>query len=270
MVVAEIKMKQGHSVTFEIVPIKTQGDKVTYCSLAEIGGKALFSKEIHKALLSKKIDCAVHSLKDLETHKIPGIELVGVLERESPLDVLITKNKTHCDLFSLPRDSRIGTCAPRRRAQIKYHIPSCQPTLMRGNINTRLEKFVASSEEAIILAKAGLERLGLLGEDNQLLNYGLYYFDLPIDVMVPAAGQGVIAMECRSEDEELKNILGAISHRQTFEEVTIERKIVDSLGADCHTPVGVYCQKVSDGFWVRTFTQDEELRGVYKSYGVKN
>jgi hydroxymethylbilane synthase len=225
-----------------------------------MGGKQLFAKELHLALANQTIDCAVHSLKDLEACGTQGIALACVLERADPRDVLITKTPHVHSLATLPPHAHVGTCAPRRSTQLLYHRPDCTPMPLRGNIETRLRKLMEVNWDAIILAKAGLDRLGLLAH-TALREWPLFAYPLPIPTMVPAAGQGVIAVECLATNAALQTLLEPLNHVPTYVAITRERAFIQSLQATCHTPVGAY----DDGHTFHTFmTTDAQPQGVYK------
>lgn len=259
-VLAQLEAYHGSAHTYEIIPIQTTGDKISDKPLCAMGGKQLFAKELHLALYDQTIDCAVHSLKDLEAQGTEGIILACVLERPDPRDILITKTPNIYSLATLPPHAQVGTCAPRRSAQLFYHRPDCKPMPLRGNIETRLCKFMDSNWDAIILAKAGLDRLGLL-EHTALREWPLFAYPIPIHTMVPAAGQGVIAVECLAANTGLQALLAPLNHVPTYTAITHERAFVQSLHATCHTPVGAYY----DGHAFYTFVAaDMQHKGVYK------
>jgi hydroxymethylbilane synthase len=242
----------GDSITYEIIPIKTTGDDIQDRPLYDIGGKNLFVKEIHIALLEDRIDCAVHSLKDLEAKSIEGIEIACVLPRGDVRDILITKTPNHYDLKTLPKDAKIGTCAPRRIAQVKMHRPDCQTMLLRGNIETRIQKFMESNWHSIILAKAGLDRLNMISH-TAFNDYPLFAYPISIDVIIPAAGQGAVAIDCLNARKDIKELLQAIDDAQTRKAIKHEREYIENLNATCHTPVGAYF----DGTQLHTFLGDD-------------
>lgn len=209
-----------------VVKITTSGDRNQQGSLADIGGKGLFSKEIDRALLAREIDYAVHSLKDLETDLPAGIILAAVLPRDDPRDAFIGQS-----LASLPSDARVGTCSVRRAAQITRLRPDLSIVPMRGNVQTRLHKLHSGTAEATLLSYAGLQRLGLEREAAEI-------FDT--DVMIPAVGQGVIALCIREEDTPLRTLLAKVNHAPTLLAITAERALLAELDGSCHTPIGGY------------------------------
>lgn len=228
---------QGQAV-FEEHVIRTTGDQVQDRSLAEIGGKGLFSKEIHEALLDGRIDCAVHSLKDLETELPAGIVLACTLRREEARDVLI--HGPGClpaipgEAFGvLPRGAVIGTNSLRRQAQLLHARPDLRITLIRGNVGSRIEKVLQGDVTASLLALAGLRRLGLE--------------DVPMTVldpsaMVPSAGQGIVGITVRAADEPLRSLLAAIEDAEARAVSTAERSLLARLDGTCQTPIGGYAR----------------------------
>ena len=226
-------------ISCDILTFKTTGDKITHIPLYDIGGKALFSKELERALLENEIDFAVHSLKDLETPRPSGLGIAAYLPRADARDVCVIRfdeKKIYGVSFQdLPHASRVGTCSPRRTVIIQEARPDITVEPIRGNVQTRLSKLLDTEDskglDAVIIAKAGLDRLGYIIEDTSVI---------PIEDMVPAAGQGIIAIECRSDDLSTKNILEKINCESALFEARIERHFVESLGASCKSAVGVH------------------------------
>lgn len=221
---------------YEIVPIKTTGDIIQDRPLADVGGKALFAKEIEGALIKGKIDFAVHSLKDMESTLPYPLEITAVLPRELPYDVLISREGKF--LEDLPEKSIIGSCSPRRSAQLLVIRPDFKIAPIRGNIQTRLSLLDAGKYDAIILAEAGLRRLGLKDRITQRF---------PINTMIPAIGQGVIGIECRKDDIKIKEILAAINHSETYYRILAERSLLKALEGTCRTPIAGYASLLNDG-----------------------
>jgi hydroxymethylbilane synthase len=209
----------------ELVPVVASGDKIQDRPLAEIGGKALWTKELDAWLLAGEIDFAVHSAKDVETWRPQEIAIAAVLEREDVRDVLIGA----ASLAALPPGARIGTSAPRRAAQALHLRPDCRVVGIRGNVATRLAKLEAGEADATLLAKAGLNRLdmGDLG--------------IPLDPAewLPAPGQGAILLECRASDAKTRALLAAIDHAPSRAALLAERALLAALGGNCHSPVAV-------------------------------
>lgn len=221
---------------FQIVPMKTTGDLIQDRPLAEVGGKALFAKEIQAALLENKIDFAVHSLKDMESFSPVGLEITAVLPRESPWDVWISREKI--SLESMPSGSVVGSCSPRRVAQLLALRPDLKTKPIRGNVGTRLRKLEEGEYDGIILADAGLRRLNLREKMTERL---------PLNLMVPAACQGVIAMECRLTDRKTRSFLAQINHAETYYRITAERAVLRAFGGTCRTPIGAFASLKPNG-----------------------
>jgi hydroxymethylbilane synthase len=227
---------------FEEHVIRTTGDQVQDRSLAEIGGKGLFSKEIHEQLLDGRIDFACHSLKDLETELPPGIVLACTLRREDARDALICGpdcgDPVPGDAFApLPAGAMIGTTSLRRQAQLLHARPDLGITLMRGNVQTRLAKVKAGDCAASLLAVAGLRRLGM----------ATGYVPLDPDAMVPAAGQGIIGITVRAADMALRELLAGIEDPEARAVSTAERALLAALDGSCRTPIGGHARLLSDG-----------------------
>mgnify|MGYP001302302575 CR=1 FL=1 len=208
----------------QIVPMSTTGDKQSQWNLSEKGGKGLFTKELEESLLRNETDLAVHSAKDMPTECPEGLTLATFVEREDPRDVLVLKE-------GIDNPKRMATGSPRRRAQLRNRFEGCEWTQLRGNVETRLRKIVEQDEaDGTILAAAGLARLGFKSFS------GLKFIYLSMQEMVPAAGQGAIAVQSRYEDKELFTVLG---NPDTQRAVITERKILDGQGGGCQVALGV-------------------------------
>ena len=236
-------LRQVCSGTVEEHPIRTTGDAVQNRRLAEIGGKGLFAKEIHEALADRRIDFAVHSLKDLETTLPPDIVLACTLGREDARDALILGAADAAvdlaDPFAcLPLGALVGTASVRRQAQLLHARPDLGITTLRGNVQTRLDKLAAGACAASLLAYAGLRRLGLTERANVVLDP---------DAMVPAAGQGTIGVTVREADTELRELLAAIEDPEAKAASSAERAMLARLDGSCRTPIGGYAQVRPDG-----------------------
>jgi hydroxymethylbilane synthase len=223
--------------------IRTTGDVVQNRRLAEIGGKGLFAKEIHEALADGRIDMAVHSLKDLETILPPGIVLACTLAREDARDALILQEGAPApdpsDPFAcLARGAVIGTSSVRRQAQLLHARPDLKASLIRGNVQTRLNRVAAGDFAATLLALAGLRRLGLDAQASIVLHP---------DVMVPAAGQGIVGVTVRESDMEMRGLLASIEDPVARAVSTAERAMLAVLDGSCHTPIGGHARIRSDG-----------------------
>ncbi|MGH7165448.1 MAG: hydroxymethylbilane synthase [Nitrospiraceae bacterium] len=209
--------------------IKTSGDKVLDVPLAAIGGKALFVKEIEEALLRREIDLAVHSLKDVPTVLPAGLELLCVPERDDPRDVLVSHRGLL--LEQLPPGARVGTSSLRRQAQLLHYKPDLAVQVLRGNLDTRLRKLKAQEYDAIVLAAAGLRRMGWAHEVTEYL---------PFEVSLPAIGQGALGLEGRADDEFVRDVLSRLDHGPTRTAVTAERALLERLEGGCQVPIAAH------------------------------
>jgi hydroxymethylbilane synthase len=216
---------------FEVHTMSTQGDKILDVALAKIGDKGLFTKELEVGMLAGEIDFAVHSLKDLPTRLPEGLVLGCVTEREDPADALVV-HANHLDkqIDTLPEGAIVGTSSLRRLAQLRHHYPYLSFKDIRGNLNTRLQKLDTGEYDAIILAVAGLQRLGMSDRIHQVL---------PPDISLHAVGQGALGIECRSEDTEILSLLKALEHQPTAQRCYAERAFLRELEGGCQVPIGV-------------------------------
>ena len=212
--------------SIELVIIRTTGDRVQNRLLAEIGGKGLFTKEIEEVLLDRRIDLAVHSRKDMETALPAGLEIGCVLARDDPRDVLVSREGA--GLQDLPRGARIGTASLRRRAQLLNERPDLEILPIRGNVDTRLNKLGAGEVDALVLALCGLERLGKAAAVTEILS---------AERMLPAVGQGALAIECRGDDTVVKDLLRPLHHAESAACVAAERAMLAALDGSCRTPI---------------------------------
>ena len=224
-------------IVSELVTFKTTGDKKIDQPLTEIGAKGLFTRELEVALAKNKIDCAVHSLKDLPTDSVDGLEIVAQLEREDPRDVLVVNRQTGAEnLDDLPAGSRIGTSSLRRRSQLLARRPDLEVAELRGNVPTRLGKVENGSVHAAILAAAGLIRLEAQRRITMFLE--------PPD-WLPAAGQGAIAIQIRSDDARMREILRPLNHEPTSMATRAERAFLAALDGGCQVPIGALVSDAS-------------------------
>ena len=217
--------KRWPGLTVELVPIKTTGDKILDVPLAKIGGKGLFTKEIDEALLDGRIDLAVHSMKDVPFQLPDGIDFAAIPEREDPRDAFISNGPR---LDQMPDGSRIGTSSLRRQVQLRHRFPRLNLVTLRGNVDTRLRKLASGEFDGIILAAAGLKRLGHEERITQILDD---------DVMVSAVGQGALGIVCRASDSSTRSLLQVLDHAPTRTSVTAERGLLRALGGSCQVPV---------------------------------
>ncbi len=216
-------------IDVQLVPMTTEGDQRLDQPLYKIGGKQLFVKELESAMMEKRADLAVHSMKDVAAELPPGLTLCTYMEREDPTDALVS-NHYH-DLNDLPAGAVIGTCSVRRRAQLMAARPDCRIKNLRGNVGTRLSKLDADEYDAIILASAGLKRLGLAER---------IAAQLPMQLSLPAAGQGIVGIEVRSDDVELQKLLAPLHNTDAADRVTAERAVTRRLNGGCSAPIAAY------------------------------
>ncbi|WP_447932628.1 hydroxymethylbilane synthase [Sphingopyxis fribergensis] len=222
----------------EIVPMTATGDKIQDRALAEVGGKALWTRELDAALDAGVIDIAVHSLKDVETLRDARFFLGAMLERADPRDRLVVREGIAATTIAeLPRGARIGTSSPRRAAQVKWIRADLETVLLRGNVATRLAKIAGGDADATLLAAAGLERLGM-HDVGTVQEAGL---------LLPAASQGAIGIECRADDSATRALLAAVDHAPTHRAVAAERAFLAALGGDCRSPVAAHARWQEDG-----------------------
>jgi hydroxymethylbilane synthase len=237
--------KSFPDVEFEIVTITTKGDRQLDRALLEFGGKAVFVEEFEQALIDEKIDMAVHSAKDMPMELGDKLVCAGVLERATPNDVLIYKKEMNIENIAV-----VGTSSLRRRYQIERLLPGVKCTSLRGNINTRIEKLREGTYDAIILAAAGIERLQLDREKDLNCRY------LSVEEMLPAACQGIIAIETRNSGTAYDMAL-SVNHRDSYIRFKTERQVLAKIGAGCHEPVGVYSEINGDDIHISLLTVDE-------------
>jgi len=227
-------------VEVELVIIKTRGDQVTDRPLQAVGGKGLFTKEIEDALLSGEVDFAVHSMKDMPTENPDGLMISAVPERVDPRDALVGAR-----LDDLGAGARVGTGSVRRALQLRASRPDLEILGIRGNVDTRIKKRQAGEYDAIVLAMAGLVRLGRAGEAAEAL---------AVDTMIPAVGQGALAVQCRSNDADTQSILSTIHHEQSAMCVDAERAFLEAVSGGCSAPAACHAtlvdnQVVANGVW---------------------
>ena len=247
-IVKEALLSSGLVETVDLRIIKTTGDQRLDLRLDDSGKsfeKGLFTKELEQALLNGEIDLAVHSLKDLPTEAVEGLVIDAVLPREDPVDVLVSKFPD--GLQGLPKGSFVATSSPRRAQQIIHLRPDIQVCPVRGNVPTRLEKLVRTEDwSATILARAGLRRLDLLPEQERLSFLDSILFVTCLREMLPAAGQGAIALQCRTNDAAVRSILNRVNDPVSWDCVRAEREFLRLVGGGCNVPIGVYAKVVGD------------------------
>lgn len=224
----------------EIIGMTTQGDQLIDTPLAKIGGKGLFVKELETALLNEAADIAVHSMKDVGVHLPDGLAIKSILKRHSPYDALVSNRFE--SLADLPENAVIGTCSLRRVCQLQHQFPQFEFKNLRGNINTRLRKLDEGQYDAIILAAAGLERMGMDDRIAEKIN---------IDTCLPAIAQGAMGIECRSNDNEVVKLIKSINHTKTAVCVSAERAVNEVLNGSCNTPIAAYATVDAESIHVR-------------------
>ena len=227
-------LRQAHQLQeaeIALLPVQTVGDRVQDRALAEIGGKALWTKELDQALFDDRIDFAVHSMKDVETALPAGIVIAAVLPRADPRDRLLGVD----GLADLPRGAIVGTSSPRRAAQLRNRRPDVRVVNLRGNVETRMRHVAEGRVQATFLAAAGLQRLQLQAG-----------VPLPIDDWLPASAQGIIGITCRADDERMRMLLAAIHDGTSFACLLAERAVLEGIGGDCHTAVAVHASLAPD------------------------
>ena len=218
--------------TVVIRTIRTSGDRIQDRPLAEVGGKALWTKELDLALISGESDLSVHSMKDVESERPDALVIAAMLERADFRDRLIGARS----IEALPKDGLVGTSSPRRAAQLRHLRPDLRIEPIRGNVQTRLDKISRGEADATMLAAAGLDRLGIEAGS-----------PVPVEAMLPAPGQAAIGTECRADDDEVRALLMAIDHRATHRAVSIERAFTRALGGTCHSPVAALAELTPGG-----------------------
>lgn len=229
----------------EIIKCSTKGDEIKDRPLYDIGGKGLFVKDIEDRLLTGEIDIAIHSLKDVPGNLDKRFKIAGVMKRGSPEDVFISLDNFSLD--NIPSGSKIGTCSPRRAAQVMHIRPDLKVVTMRGNVETRLSKLAGNQADAIILAEAGLQRLGLdISRDILSPNY-----------FIPAVGQGVIACEILAERDDLISLLSPAFDKETYEVITAERAFLAEFNGGCNLPLAAYIIKQGNKFHGKFMISDE-------------
>lgn len=240
--------------TTELVTMVTRGDKILDAPLAKVGGKGLFVKELEQGMLQGDADLAVHSMKDVPVEFPDGLHLSVILEREDPTDAFVS-NK-YASLDELPQNARIGTCSLRRQCQIKARFPDAEILDLRGNVNTRLAKLDNGDFDAIILASAGLKRLGMADR---------IAASLTPEESLPAIGQGAIGIECRSEDAEVNEILQTLKDEPTTIRVTAERAMNERLNGGCQVPIAGYAEIVNNQLFMRGLVGSPDGRQVFRA-----
>lgn len=233
-------LRHHPALQIELLPMTTRGDKILDSPLAKVGGKGLFVKELEEALLRSEADLAVHSMKDVPVEFPSGLCLATICKREDPRDAFVSNH--FAAIEELPEGARVGTSSLRRQCQLRARRPDLQVLDLRGNVNSRLAKLDAGDYDAILLAAAGLKRLGLEQRITSLI---------ACSESLPANGQGAVGIECRSDDQELLSLLAALEDHPTRQRVLAERAMNRHLQGGCQVPIGAYAELEGEELWLR-------------------
>lgn len=248
-------LNQHHPALYvELVPMTTRGDQILDSPLAKVGGKGLFVKELEKAMLDGRADIAVHSMKDVPMEFPEGLGLAVICEREDPADAFLSND--YRSLKELPQGARVGTSSFRRQCQLKEQRPDLEILDLRGNVGTRLGKLDSGGYDGIILAAAGLIRLGLDERIRERLSY---------ELSLPAGGQGAVGIECRNDDLETLNLLYCLHHSQTAARVTAERAVNARLEGGCQVPIASFAELEGDSLNLRALVGAVDGSVIYRS-----
>ena len=249
------QLQQFHpDLEVELIGITTKGDKILDTPLAKIGGKGLFVKELEVEMLEGKADIAVHSMKDVPMELPEGLHLPIILERHDPLDAFVSNQ--YASLDDLPQNAKVGTSSLRRQTQIKERRPDLEILSLRGNVNSRLQKLDDGNFDAIILAAAGLKRLGF---DDRIAQC------IPAEQSLPAIGQGAIGIECRVDDERINTLLAPLHHKDTAIRVTAERAFNTRLQGGCQVPIAGYSELQGDQIYLRGLVGYPDGSAIYRA-----
>jgi hydroxymethylbilane synthase len=241
------ELKRAVDVDVEELHVTTTGDRIVDRALSEVGGKGLFIKEIEEALLDGRADIAVHSLKDIPAQVAPSLLLACIPRREDARDVLITR--TGCKFAELPTGSKVGTSSLRRIVQLQRARPDVQFLPLRGNVDTRLKRCQEGVVDAIVLAHAGLKRLSMAQHVTEVLEP---------ELLLPAVGQGALAIECRANDQTVRDLLLPLQDQETAIQVAAERGVMLAVEGNCQVPVAAYALHVPEGLWLRGLLADSD------------
>jgi len=233
--------KADKNISVELKLVKTKGDKILNVALSKIGDKGLFTKELENALLNNEIDLAVHSLKDLQTEIPDGLKLAAVSKRHNIEDVIIARKK-NITLDNLKEGAVVATGSLRRRSQLLHYRPDMKIVELRGNVPTRIQKFLSSDWDAIILARAGVERLKLSKYISSII---------PVDIILPAVGQGALGIEINSSNKIAEEVVKLIHNQKTYLEISAERAFLKKLEGGCQVPIGALAELKSNGMYLR-------------------
>jgi hydroxymethylbilane synthase len=251
--VAALLGQAQRDLEIELVAMTTQGDRVRDRPLAEVGGKGLFVKELERAIAEGRADIAVHSMKDVPSEMPPGMAIAAVLPRADPHDALVSLKYRR--LEDLPAGARVGTSSPRRQAQLRQLRPDLVVLMLRGNVDTRLAQLGNGALDAILLACAGLERLGLADRIGEILDAELF---------VPAVGQGVIGIECRTDDSTSRAVVAALNDPPTALRLAAERAFAACLHGSCHSPIAAHATLEGETLRLSAFIGSPDGREAYR------
>ncbi len=254
--VAALLKQAFPTIETELVKMVTRGDKILDAPLAKIGGKGLFVKELEQGMLEGHADIAVHSMKDVPIEFPEGLHLSAILKREDPTDAFVSNHFQSLD--DLPENARIGTSSLRRQCQVKARFPNAEILSLRGNVNTRLAKLDKGDYDAIILASAGLKRLNMECRIRQRL---------PIEISLPACGQGAIGIECRVADTEINEMLKALHDENTALCVSAERAMNAKLNGGCQVPIAGFSEIKNDKIIIRALVGKPDGSVIYRAEG---
>ena len=241
-------------LTVELLTMTTKGDKILDTPLAKVGGKGLFVKELEQAMLEGRADIAVHSMKDVPVEFPEGLALTVICEREDPSDAFVSNH--HAGFRELPRNARVGTSSFRRQCQLRHLRPDLEILDLRGNVGTRLGRLDAGHYDAIILASAGLMRLGQAQRIRERLPFG---------DCLPAVGQGAVGIECREDDRHVQQLLACLHHGDTADRVRAERAVNPRLQGGCQVPVAAYAELLDGSLYLRARVGDLEGQRLIKA-----
>ncbi len=251
-------LAQRHpGLVVETVPIRTSGDRLSQGALAPAGGKGLFVKELEEALVAGRIDCAVHSMKDVPAALAPGLAIGAIPPRADPRDVLVGGGAE--GIAGLAAGTRLGTASVRRRAQLLAHRRDLDIVFLRGNVDTRLRKWRAGEVDALVLAAAGLARLGVSEPAAR---------PIAPDVLLPAVGQGALALECRADDADVCTLLAAVADPDAGDAVAAERAFLVAIGGDCNTPLAAHARVQGGEVRLRVQVSDLDGREWFEDEGA--
>jgi hydroxymethylbilane synthase len=245
---------KNHPHLIEIVTFRTTGDKITDRSLVEIGGKGLFIKEIEEALLTKRIDIAVHSMKDMPAFFSEGLDIFATPQRQDARDAFISHK--YSSINNLPQNAIVGTCSPRRTALILNRRPDLKIVNFRGNVDTRLEKLRQNQADATILAVAGLNRVNLQDRITKIIE---------TNEMLPAVGQGALAIQARSDNNFIIDLVDKINHQESCICIKAERSFQKTINGSCHTPLSAYCQIKDNKLDLKVLIATLDGREIYQT-----